>query len=194
MDAAAGSSKRKRARRACLLCHQRKLKCGNELPRCNNCNTYGRDCVYHEGPKKPRPSNDRIERLEEENRSLQAQLQLAQTTPGSGEGASADDLITVASENELRNNDPVRNGGSLGPHPGSATIPLPSNNNVLSDLEYHGPSCPLFDATFWRTNETEGKSAFDFPSEDVTSQLMNQAASQRMFIRLSTCRFPVLFN
>lgn len=175
MDAAAGSSKRKRARKACQLCHQRKLKCGNELPKCNNCTTYGRECVYHEGPKKPRPSNDRIERLEEENRSLHAQL--AQITPRSIEGVSSDHLISGASESELATND---RGGSPELHPESASIPPSSKNNLLSDLEYHGPSSALFDATFWRNNETGDKSSFDLPSERVTSQLMNEAAAQRM--------------
>ena len=178
MDTAAGSNKRKRARKACLLCHQRKLKCGNELPKCNNCTTYGRECVYDEGPKKPRPSNDRIGRLEEENRSLQAQL--AQRTSGLAEGVSADDLITVGSESEIKTNDHVRSGSNLGPHPGSASIPPSSDTKLLSDLEYHGPSSALFDATFWRTNETEEKGTFDLPSEGVSSQLMDAAAAQRM--------------
>ena len=174
MDAAAGS-KRKRARKACQLCHQRKLKCGNELPKCNNCTTYERECVYHEGPKKPRPSNDRIERLEEENRSLQAQL--AQITPRSTEAASADQPFTGTSDSE-----PSTNGreGSTGHQPDPASLPPSSNNNLLSDLEYHGPSSALFDATFWRTSETGDKSNFNLPSERVTSQLMNEAAAQRM--------------
>ncbi|KAL8793874.1 MAG: hypothetical protein Q9195_003493 [Heterodermia aff. obscurata] len=176
MDAAAGS-KRKRARKACQLCHQRKLKCGNELPKCNNCTTYGRDCVYLDGIKKPRPSNDRIERLEEENRSLRAQL--AQLTPASAEGVSADDLITGASESEPRTTDPVRGGDSPDFHPRSRSTPLSSNNNVLSDLEYHGPSSALFDAMFSRGSEVGEKSAFDLPSEGVISQLMNEAAAQR---------------
>ena len=178
MDPVAGSSKRKRARKACLWCHQRKLKCGNELPKCNNCTTYGRECVYHEGPKKPRPSNDRIERLEEENRSLQAQL--AHLTPTSAESVSADDLITVASESEPKTDDPLRSVGSLGPHPRSASIPPSSDNNVLSDLEYLGPSGALFDATLSRTLETGKTSTLDLPSEVVTLNLMNEATAQRM--------------
>ena len=174
MDAAAGS-KRKRARKACQLCHQRKLKCGNELPKCNNCTTYERECVYQEGPKKPRPSNDRIERLEEENRSLQAQL--AQATPGSTESLGTDHRIAGASESEPSTND---RGGSPGLHPGSAGIPPSSNKNLLSDLEYHGPSSALFDASSWRSNEIGGKSNFELPSEGVTAQLMDEAAAQRM--------------
>ncbi|KAL3479418.1 hypothetical protein BJX99DRAFT_78352 [Aspergillus californicus] len=38
-------SKRKRARKACAPCHQRKRKCDNEYP-CSMCTTYGYNCSY----------------------------------------------------------------------------------------------------------------------------------------------------
>ena len=195
MDAAASSSKRKRARKACQLCHQRKLKCGNELPKCNNCTTYGKDCIYCEGSKRPRPSNDRIERLEEENRSLQARL--AQVTPDYAEGVSIDTSITGASECEPKAIEPIPSGGGPEFHTEPTKTPPSSNNNLLSDLEYHGPSSALFDAMGSRTDESGDDCTFDLPSEGVSSQLMNEAAAQRMtsafipadplFVQLTIC-------
>ncbi|KAJ5281918.1 hypothetical protein N7478_007290 [Penicillium angulare] len=38
-------AKRKRAKKACIPCHQRKRKCDAEYP-CGTCTSYGYDCKY----------------------------------------------------------------------------------------------------------------------------------------------------
>ncbi|KAI9668124.1 MAG: hypothetical protein M1821_000944 [Bathelium mastoideum] len=43
---------RKRARKACLPCHKRKVRCNGEHP-CNICEGYGYDCAYASGLERP---------------------------------------------------------------------------------------------------------------------------------------------
>lgn len=49
----ATTGKRKRARKACIPCHQRKRKCDAEYP-CDTCVTYEYDCRYADDDVKPR--------------------------------------------------------------------------------------------------------------------------------------------
>lgn len=72
------------------------MKCGNENPKCQNCEANNKECIYIEVVKKPRsvnsilqeyasgssplsqrPSNARIDHLEKENRVLQEALRLS---------------------------------------------------------------------------------------------------------------------
>lgn len=72
------------------------MKCGNENPKCQNCEANNKECIYIEVVKKPRsvnsilqeyasgssplsqrPSNARIDHLEKENRGLQEALRLS---------------------------------------------------------------------------------------------------------------------
>ncbi|KAJ5378515.1 fungal-specific transcription factor domain-containing protein [Penicillium cosmopolitanum] len=71
---AAVREQRVRAITACEYCRQKKLKCSNDRPICQQCQARGKDCAYVETPKLPRPSKARISRLEEENRYLKDSL------------------------------------------------------------------------------------------------------------------------
>ncbi|KAF5860037.1 hypothetical protein ETB97_002123 [Aspergillus alliaceus] len=71
---AAVRGQRVRAVIACEFCRQKKLKCSNDRPTCQQCQARGRDCTYVETLKLPRPSKARISRLEEENRRLKDSL------------------------------------------------------------------------------------------------------------------------
>jgi hypothetical protein len=68
------TSGRRRAQAACQFCRKRKLKCGNEQPRCNNCVSHDRDCVFADLPKRERPSRDKVNQLEKEILRLKALL------------------------------------------------------------------------------------------------------------------------
>ncbi|KAJ5623048.1 hypothetical protein N7490_011653 [Penicillium lividum] len=51
-------SKRKRARKACIPCHQRKRKCDAEYP-CDTCTTYGYNCRYADNDSNSTVDSDR---------------------------------------------------------------------------------------------------------------------------------------
>lgn len=48
-------------------------------PECSNCITHEQEFIYGQGPKKLRPPNDHIERLEAETQRLRNQLQRGAT-------------------------------------------------------------------------------------------------------------------
>ncbi|KAF4971919.1 hypothetical protein FZEAL_9721, partial [Fusarium zealandicum] len=66
----------KRTSTACDLCRGRKLGCDNAKPKCENCQVRDVDCTYTQRAKQDRPSNARIQKLEEENARLRELLRL----------------------------------------------------------------------------------------------------------------------
>ncbi|CAK7210651.1 hypothetical protein SBRCBS47491_000847 [Sporothrix bragantina] len=77
------SSRGRRAVKACSFCRLRKFRCNSQTP-CTNCVQYGKDCVYDDLPKRPRPSFARLTALEEENKRLQEALRNASTASQNG--------------------------------------------------------------------------------------------------------------
>ncbi|CAK7229465.1 hypothetical protein SEUCBS140593_007255 [Sporothrix eucalyptigena] len=76
-------SRGRRAVKACSFCRLRKFRCNSQTP-CTNCIQYGKDCVYDDLPKRPRPSFARLAALEEENKRLQEALRDASLASQSG--------------------------------------------------------------------------------------------------------------
>ncbi|KAF5557385.1 Nit-4-like protein [Fusarium phyllophilum] len=59
---------------ACDFCRRRKLGCDNTKPKCENCQGRAIECTYSQRTAQSRPSNARIQKLEEENARLRDQL------------------------------------------------------------------------------------------------------------------------
>ncbi|KAF5705876.1 Nit-4-like protein [Fusarium mundagurra] len=59
---------------ACDFCRRRKLGCDNAKPKCENCQGRAIECTYSQRTAQARPSNARIQKLEEENARLRGQL------------------------------------------------------------------------------------------------------------------------
>ncbi len=189
MESSIQDGKRKRAQKACQFCHQRKMKCNNQLPMCSNCNTHGQACTYAQGPKKPRPSNDRISRLEEENRQLHAYLADDATINKQGEGRSA---------RETRRSTPrVSAEDNAHPIAASKTTDVesvanedlslsPTRADALRNVEFHGPSSVLFDEDAPNIEKVGDLNAGEHSLEPPSSELMAKAATQR------TCTFVAL--
>ncbi|KAJ6183682.1 hypothetical protein N7519_004983 [Penicillium mononematosum] len=57
--------------RACEFCRKRKIKCDSTKPTCSTCRGSNRLCVYHNGPRRQRPSAARIDYLEGEKSALE---------------------------------------------------------------------------------------------------------------------------
>ena len=143
------------------------MRCGNEVPSCTNCRAYNERCVYDAGPKKPRPSNSRIRRLEEENRNLQARLaqQTGNTLNPQAAGYSQPDSKT--SEARIETDDSS-----------SASTSSDESDAEGASPEYHGPSSVFYDDGIAggrrRTNqEPEGR------SNPPPFKLTAEAAAQR---------------
>lgn len=179
--------KRKRAQKACQFCHQRKLKCNNEHPTCSNCVTHGKACTYAQGPKRPRPSNDRISRLEEENRQLHASL--AGVTPSHDQEAQGSARTSKMSTRRMsREGDthPVAHASNTDDE-STAEGNSPPNSmraDALKNIEFHGPSSVLFDDNGPITAHTQDLNAGEQLLQPTSSKLMANAATQR---RCTSC-------
>ncbi|KAL2796272.1 fungal-specific transcription factor domain-containing protein [Aspergillus keveii] len=60
--------------RACEFCRKRKIRCDSNKPTCSTCRSSNRVCIYHNGPRKQRPSAARIDHLESEKATLEDAL------------------------------------------------------------------------------------------------------------------------
>ena len=155
-------SKRRRAQMACNFCRHRKMRCGNEKPSCVNCVAYHEVCKYDTGPKKARPSNSRILKLEEENRNLQKKLSehSEESPPTNGSRrrtshtpASPDDSDSSSSEN-------------------SSGVEA-----AQEKPEYHGKTSMFSDYTPAAANSIKSKPP-NHTAAQTTSNLTGEAAAQ----------------
>ncbi len=182
MESSIPGVKRRRAQKACQFCHQRKMKCNNELPKCSNCVTHGQACTYAQGTKKPRPSNDRISRLEEENRQLHASL---------ASGSRSDDQEAQGSARTTRSSNrrtsieeianPVNQSCATGDEPPAKEgLSLRSPRaDALESPGFHGPSSVLFDEDAPNIRQPKDLNGGEDPLKPVSSELMAKAATQR---------------
>lgn len=158
------------------------MKCSNGLPKCSNCVTHGQACNYAQGPKKPRPSNDRISRLEEENRQLHTCL--ASGSANDDQAAHRDVRTTrrsiprvIAEENahsvdgSSHSDDDATARGDLSLNPARRDAPV--------TIEFHGPSSVLFDEDIPSRRQNKDLAGDHNPLDPLSSALMAKAATQR---------------
>ncbi len=151
------------------------MRCGNEQPNCLNCVAYKEVCYYEQRPKKARPSNFQISRLEEENRLLQQRLE---EVKGGKETESRKPDKTVSNRHFSPPDDSSENAGASSGH--STSSPSPSRERIGNENpEFHGPTSVIFDEAApqskLKINEESQKSAV----EDISTNLMVEAAAQR---------------
>ncbi|KUJ11238.1 uncharacterized protein LY89DRAFT_594836 [Mollisia scopiformis] len=203
-DGDTSSRKQRRAPMACEFCRRRKMRCNNEKPTCRNCKEHGRDCIYYELEKKPRPSVARISQLEHENRELQNEvLTLRQrlrnthdssTTcsvsgnhqspilalgNGSSEGPSMTCRRSLALLNRPRDHNPVR----------ASRVCSTSERAFSPDKDscYHGPTSAVFDEKSTEAAIRQGSATVTKVSDLwIKRQLVAESANQR---QLETVNF-----
>lgn len=176
MNTLAPSPKRKRAPKACQFCHQRKLKCNNTIPKCGNCVSYNKECIYDQSPKRPRPSNDRIARLEAENQHLQAQL--ANET-GNDEGKPHSRDSDGSNEPSIENSTAsVLDAGHRSGMNQPDGFPPPTVGFVQL-VDFHGPSSILFDEATLEQGDSQAPIVSRASDGLASAQLMADAATQR---------------
>ena len=197
MSSPIADGKRKRAQKACQFCHQRKMKCNNVLPTCANCVTHGQQCTYSHEPKRPRPSNDRISRLEEENRQLQARI--VGSTTSSDRGAQergGRTRLSIATDPVEQSAPRIPHSSSVGDgRAGQGDLVLnPVATGLAENAEFHGPSSVLFIEESLNARKREDLDAQNTLAEPVSSGLMANAATQRTFHRCPWISGPLPMN
>ena len=188
MESSVPGGKRRRAPKACQFCHQRKMKCDNEAPKCSNCVTHGQVCDYAQGPKKPRPSNDRISRLEEENRQLHASL--ANGSTGDDQEAQGSAYMTAKPLRRVPTEINSPSNAQLSHTDDVPTVRIdrslsPAEAHAPKSTEFHGPSSVLFDDQAPDIGHTKSVSGGEQPLESLSAELMAEAAKQREFWSIS---------
>ena len=182
MESSISGGKRRRAQKACQFCHQRKMKCNNESPKCSNCATHGQACTYARESKKPRPSNERISRLEEENRQLQACL--------AGSSTSDDQEAQRSMRTTRSSIRRIPSGGNT--HPVTQSTHTEAESSAKEDsslspvrayarknIDFHGPSSILFDEDAPNLRYIQDPNGSEHLLEPLSAELMAKAATQR---------------
>ncbi|KAI1009019.1 hypothetical protein LB504_001940 [Fusarium proliferatum] len=136
-----------RASAACDFCRRRKLGCDNAKPKCENCQGRAIECTYSQRTSQARPSNTRIQKLEEENARLRDQLcsrspELSSVHPDTQQGE-----IHFAET----------------PNPTESTLTL----NSINDQTYQAKAQAISPSYHVSTGQPEG-AAFHGPSSGAT--------------------------
>ncbi|KAF5859561.1 hypothetical protein ETB97_002736 [Aspergillus alliaceus] len=174
------ANRRRRSSQACVFCRQRKFKCHNQRPICANCRTYSRDCVYTALPVKPRPSNRRLSKLEEENHQLRQRLQ--------ADGHNLDNEIRAlaTSPGQKLSRTGVNSPATLPAveEPGQPETTHSTVSRIFispnGESSYHGRTSTLFDDTATDQRVLQSLVADPKkPREWIKKGLMGEAAYQR---------------
>ncbi|KAI1059817.1 hypothetical protein LB506_008904 [Fusarium annulatum] len=132
-----------RASAACDFCRRRKLGCDNAKPKCENCQGRAIECTYSQRTAQARPSNARIQKLEEENARLRDQL-----------CSRSPELSSVHSDTQQ-----VGNHLDETPNPTESTITL----NIINDQTYQAKGQAASPSYHLSIGQPEG-AAFHGPS------------------------------
>ena len=166
------------------------MKCNNDVPICSNCVTHGQVCDYAQGPKKPRPSNDRISRLEEENRRLHARLASGNTSDNQEAQGSARtttrSMRLMPTETNVYSNPQLSNTEDLPIARGKSSLGRGSEDPPNS-TEFHGPSSALFDDNALNIGQSQVANGGERLIEPPSLELMAEAAKQRTSCSLLLC-------
>ena len=157
------------------------MRCGNEEPKCLNCVAYKEKCYYDQGPKKARPSNSRIMRLEEENRMLQERLaKTKNSSPPAAESKSSRKHVPhrpISLDDSSDDTSTESDEGDSDSSPSKADV---GNKNP----EFHGPTSVFFDETAPENVQGLEESTQDLSLENMSTNLMAEAAAQRQLENL----------
>ena len=183
MESSIAGGKRRRAQKACQFCHQRKIKCNTQIPKCAKSPTPQKESTYTQGHKKPRPSNDRISRLEEENRLLHASLASGST------GDHQDAQRRVRTTRRSHRKSPLDGSTPAVAQPGHTDdqstakgdpSPSPVRAHALKSTTFCGPSSVLFDEDALNAGQTTELSGGEHTLESPSAELMANATTQRV--------------
>ncbi|KAH7158478.1 fungal-specific transcription factor domain-containing protein, partial [Fusarium sp. MPI-SDFR-AT-0072] len=133
-----------RASAACDFCRRRKLGCDNAKPKCENCQGRAIECTYSQrNAQASRPSNARIQKLEEENARLREQLCSRSSELSGVHSDTQQGEIRLAENPNPIESTPTLNSISDQTHQAKAQAVSPSYHLTTGQPEgaaFHGPS------------------------------------------------------
>ncbi|OJJ82739.1 uncharacterized protein ASPGLDRAFT_174246 [Aspergillus glaucus CBS 516.65] len=175
-----------RASAACTFCRQKKLKCDAVKPTCGNCIAKGIDCQQGPAQHKPRPTNQRIARLESENTFLRQRLQTGDT-PVAGHGAPGLSVEQAFSPQQPCSVDSpisgpersIRTLADIGARGSHIPTEVPDNDPRSNISLYHGPTSTAYYET--SSPQQRNGQVNDFYATEEWSRhlLFAQTAKQR---------------
>ncbi|KAH8689158.1 putative nitrogen assimilation transcription factor nirA [Talaromyces proteolyticus] len=149
---ASNGKRKKRVGTACDFCRQRKLGCDNAKPKCENCRTQGKSCIYSERMKNIRPTNTQIRRLEEENAQLRRSLARTRSQMNVERMPDTQDRQQSISVHEENNS-----VHQLRQMPVSRSAPDQDQACFSTgdrEVQFHGPSSAMFDESNQQATES----------------------------------------
>ncbi|KAF4968638.1 hypothetical protein FSARC_4013 [Fusarium sarcochroum] len=169
---------------ACDFCRRRKLGCDNAKPKCENCQARAVECTYARRTAQARPSNARINKLEEENAHLRQLLRSSSSAPNSAEPSG----VLQQPPNEPIRIQTVENSAPGATHanihtqsPTTSTALAAYPNTTTGQPEhnvFHGPSSGTIEAREPRNSNPHTANAADFI---VRNHLLAETTRQRQF-------------
>ncbi|KAF4438260.1 hypothetical protein FACUT_5125 [Fusarium acutatum] len=172
-----------RASAACDFCRRRKLGCDNAKPKCENCQGRAIECTYSQRTAQARPSNARIQRLEEENARLRNQLCSRSPELSDVHSYSQQGEIHVAESPNPIASTPTLNNISDQTHQGKAQADSPSYHLTTGQPEgaaFHGPSSGPTDL-----GTAKDSSRITSSDEIIKNQLLAETTRQRQLEKVN---------
>ncbi|KAF5613679.1 Nit-4-like protein [Fusarium tjaetaba] len=168
---------------ACDFCRRRKLGCDNAKPKCENCQGRAIECTYSQRIAQARPSNARIQKLEEENARLRDQLRSRSPELSSVHSDADQGGIHLNGNPNLVESIITPNSFSDQTRPTKAQAVSPSNHLSTGQPEgaaFHGPSSG---ATHIGTVQDRPR----IPNSDefVKNQLLAETTRQRQLEKVN---------
>ncbi|KAH7240759.1 fungal-specific transcription factor domain-containing protein [Fusarium redolens] len=182
---------RRRATEACTFCRKRKIKCNGQRPKCINCQTYEKDCVYEPVPDVTKAAG-RQRHQRTKTRSVKARTEspaahARQTSAPANEAASSIGDSEAASERSSQQQ-VTRDGAAAPRHQSwdpSDSAPRPMDSGVArvvvlanGESTYHGRTSALFEDNA-QERPVEQEVQPRMPDHWVERGLIAEAAKQR---------------
>ncbi|KAF5540068.1 Nit-4-like protein [Fusarium napiforme] len=168
---------------ACDFCRRRKLGCDNAKPKCENCQGRAIECTYSQRIAQARPSNARIQKLEEENARLRGQLCSRSPELSSVHSDAAQGGIRLAGNPNPVESIIALNSFTDQTHPTKPQAVSPSNHLSTGQPEgaaFHGPSSEPTDL-----GTAKNSSRITSSDEIIKNQLLAETTRQRQLEKVN---------
>ncbi|KAF5693016.1 Nit-4-like protein [Fusarium denticulatum] len=175
--------KSQRASAACDFCRRRKLGCDNAKPKCENCQGRAIECTYSQRTAQARPSNARIQKLEEENARLRNQLCSRSPELSSVHSDTQQGGIHMAETPNIVESIPTLNSINDRTLQGKAQAVSPSyhlSTGQPEDAAFHGPSSGPTDL-----GTAKNSSRMTSSDEITKNQLLAETTRQRQLEKVN---------
>ncbi|WAO90301.1 Fungal-trans domain-containing protein [Fusarium falciforme] len=158
------------------------MGCDNAKPKCENCQGRAIECTYTKRTKQARPSNARINTLEEENAQLRELLRLQSASlnwehPPNTPQPSLDDSILVPNHHDSASNTIHVSDTVDGPH-NDVSLSHSATPDEANQTPFHGPSSVVLQP---ESSMPAPGGTVESCNLDVKNQLLAETTRQRQY-------------